>query len=239
MSSGSENIEGCASIPMPGEDIKIALPFGGEIKAMRDFTQGIPDQCTLNFSLLMQLPPLLGSLTCFIKMLGVIGKIGDFLKNPLDPVEAPKAAAEAVDAIAELALCIPVPPFPNIVLMICDILKLIVGVLRCVIEALEGIIQIEGGFNFATAEGNPALLEVLNCARDNSKVTAAHVLAALKPLTPLLNTVKSLGEVAQIPLEFPDLDELADGAGEDMSETISKLRETVTAMEKIIEGIPS
>jgi hypothetical protein len=242
MSSGQHKVDICAKLAEVGEDLKVTLPFGGEIKALRDFTKGIPDNCSLNFGLLLQIPPLLGSLECFIRVMQVIGKLGEFMSAFAPPIpdlpKAAKASVEVVEAIAKVLPCIPIPPFTNLIFMVCDILKLVLGVLRCVLELLDSVTTFRGKLNIATAEGNPALLDVLNCANDNSQLTIAHALASLRPLTPLLASLKPIGEIAQLPLEFPALDKIAEEADiNDLSETISKLRQAITGLEQLVKGI--
>jgi hypothetical protein len=81
-------------------------------------------------------------------------------------------------------------------------------------------------------------LDVLNCANDNSQLTIQHALAALKPLMPLLDSLKPITEIAQIPLELPALGEIVDGATDgNITETIKKLRQAITAIDQVVQGL--
>ena len=83
------------SLPEPGS-VSLQLPTGGTIKGIGDVTQGIPTNCSLNFSLLLQLGPILANLECFIRVLKVIKPLIDVIKGlPFPPVEAIKDFGEA------------------------------------------------------------------------------------------------------------------------------------------------
>ena len=59
----------CPKLPEVSDDLQITLPFGGAMKAIRDISQGIPNDCTMTFNLLTQLQPLLGGMDSVLKML--------------------------------------------------------------------------------------------------------------------------------------------------------------------------
>src|SRR5947209_17721958 len=95
----------CVPLPDVPSEIKVKLPFG-ELKGLHDFSQGIPSDCTVTFNLLLQLPPLLASLTCPLRVLNVIAKLKDLAsaKTPPDIISALPALAKAID---EMADCLP------------------------------------------------------------------------------------------------------------------------------------
>lgn len=235
----------CSALPDLGSDLTISLPFGGgQLTAIRDITKGIPNDCTLTFSLLVQLPPLLASLGCFLKLLDVMAKLKEFVDkftgfatNPTQAGEVVSAAGELVGALGKVAPCFPGTPavvldFKN---MICDILRLIANLLRCMLQFLSSINDFQAKIDLGTAEDNPALLDVLKCAQDNSQLTAAHVLAALGPILPLIEAVKPLGEFAEIELDLPDLSTIH--GDDDITDTIEQLEAAAVALEQVVEGI--
>ena len=72
----------CADIalPKPGK-AEVCLPLGGRLQGMVDATKGIPDDCSLTFSLLLQLGPIMASIECLIKVLKLEGQIFDAIAN--------------------------------------------------------------------------------------------------------------------------------------------------------------
>src|SRR5262249_48627704 len=59
------NLPDCAQISLPQpKKLKVSLPGGGTLKAFSDLSKGIPTDCALTFSLLMQIGPFLASIEC-------------------------------------------------------------------------------------------------------------------------------------------------------------------------------
>ena len=70
----------CDAIKLPQpQKLNLCLPFGGSFQGIVDVTKAIPDDCSLTFSILLQLPPLMASLGCFIKILGLLKPLVDII----------------------------------------------------------------------------------------------------------------------------------------------------------------
>src|SRR5450631_1380837 len=70
----------CIPLPKPGK-VEITLPFGGAtLKAFNDISKGVPDDCSLSFSLALQIAPILANMKCLIEALSVVGPLIDMIK---------------------------------------------------------------------------------------------------------------------------------------------------------------
>ena len=71
----------CADIRLPPpEKLEITLPTGGSLKAIADISKGIPNDCSLIVSLMLQIAPFLASIECLLKLLGLIAPLVDVVK---------------------------------------------------------------------------------------------------------------------------------------------------------------
>src|ERR1700683_549995 len=75
----------CAQVQLkPPSPLKITLPTGGTLSAFSDLSKGIPSDCSLTFSLMLQIAPFLGSIECLLKVLGLIGPLVESVKGVFD-----------------------------------------------------------------------------------------------------------------------------------------------------------
>jgi hypothetical protein len=226
----------CVEFPEVPPDLKITLPFG-ELKAYRDFAAGMPTDCNLTFNLLVQISPLLASMACLLKILNVIGSLKEFLLAFPNIPSVPAKAAKVVEAIGEMATCLPPIMFPNLFIMIKDILLLIINFLLCLISQLESILKFQVGIDLSSAEGNPALTASLKCAQANAQTAAEHLAASIGPLKPLLDMVSMVAGIIGLNIALPPLDATF-APGADMAESIDKLKQGVEALKQVVEAIP-
>src|ERR1700730_1074173 len=70
-----------------------------DLKGMLDFTVGAPHDCTLAINLMLQISPLLASMSCLLKILAVIKAMEKFVKNPLTET------TELLEKIGDVAGC--------------------------------------------------------------------------------------------------------------------------------------
>lgn len=217
-------------LPKPGS-VSVTLPSGGKIKGIADITKGIPTDCSLTFSLMLQLAPFMANLECFIKLLKLIEPLIEVIKGlPFPPVEAIKKFAEAVPPVVE---CITALTFAGIPLFIKDILCLIIKLLKCMIGQLKSLLALLGGLQLqitaASEEGNEELLKSLECAQENAMCSGAAAMQAFEPITVILELAGPLLEIAGVPpIEIPAL-----ASAEDL-ETFEQI---VTTLEEFVQTL--
>lgn len=226
----------CPEFPDVSADLKVTLPFG-ELKAFRDFTQGLPTDCTMSFNLLLQIQPLLASMACLLKILNVIGKLKGFFDAVPSPPDMASKAVEVVTAIADLGVCLPPGIFLSLFCTIKDILLIIVNFLLCLISQLESILLFKAGIDLNAAEGNPLLKATLQCALDNADRSADHLTASIGPIQPLLDMVSMIAGIVGLNIALPPLSATFQ-PGADMAEGVTKLKESVEMLKQVVETIP-
>lgn len=213
----------------------IQLPFGAQLKGIADFSQGLPSQCSLNFSLLMQLQPLLAAMACMLKVLNVVGKLEAFVKAVPDPAKLAESVPDLLEAIAEVGPCLPPVAFPQLAITLKQILQLIVGILQCLVAALDSVLEFQQRIDIKGAKGNPALEKALQCAQDNAAASMDSIGTVLEGLQPILEMVTMIAGIAGIslkPIMVPAM------AGADALETLQSLRNTIDGLADVIDAIP-
>src|SRR5215471_17415945 len=95
-------------LPKPGK-VEVCLPLSGRLQGLVDATKAIPDDCSLTFSLLLQLGPIMASIECLIKVLKLIKPLIDIVKSlgpPPDPIKLPKAIGDFLPAAEDVLKCV-------------------------------------------------------------------------------------------------------------------------------------
>src|ERR1700733_14336463 len=73
----------CIDLSLPKPSIPtLTLPIGGQLSGMADFTRGIPTECSMNFSLVLQLAPMMASMECLLKILQFFSDLINAPSNP-------------------------------------------------------------------------------------------------------------------------------------------------------------
>jgi hypothetical protein len=234
----------CIKLPNP-KPLKITLPFGAELKSVIDISKGPPSDCTLIQGLMLQLAPALAGMECLLKILNMLQVL---TKAPPDPFKLAKAATD-------LAGCFLI--FKNIPCMIVDILKLIIAYLKCIIEAVESILNFRVGIDFSGADGNPVLLASLNCAQDNADASTEQLreaLALILPLLKLIEPIKDMGPplpgpagdaLKAIPEALAAIGPILEGGasvgiadGQKVLATLSEVKSTLDEIEGALDALP-
>src|SRR5262245_26164037 len=98
----------CVDIRLPKpEKLEITLPNGGSLKAIANISKGIPNDCSLIVSLMLQIAPFLASIECLFKLLGLIAPLVDVVKNLAPPTpKLPGAALKFIEAADKLLPCL-------------------------------------------------------------------------------------------------------------------------------------
>jgi hypothetical protein len=226
----------CSSFSLPppsAAPFSISLPCGGSLSAISDLSKGIPTDCALTFSLLMQLAPFLASIECLIKVLALIKPLIDIIGGlTAVPPNLSKvgSALPAFGTAAEgLVQCFGfLIPGVGIALFIKDLLCLILKVLTCFTSQMNAIISslqnISVQMATAQASGNAELLATLTCAQNNALAQAGYVTASLQPLQMILELAGDLMALAKVgPFTLPAM-----GA----STSVEALQEIVQAVQE-------
>jgi hypothetical protein len=225
------------SLPKP-KTLNLALPTGGRIPAINDFTQGIPSDCSLGFSLLIQLGPLLGSLDCIIKILNLVKPLSDVINGlPFPPAKALKEFGEAVEPVVKCAVAF--TPQGALPLFIKDILCLVIKLVSCLIDQLKSIVALMGSLSLqlTAAEGNEQLLANVECAQQNAQCAADGAMKSFEPVLVILELVAPLIEIvpAVDPIEIPTF-----GSTEDVEQiegVIATMEEFRDTLQLVADGL--
>jgi hypothetical protein len=224
---------------IPLDKIKIptiSLPAGAELKGVADFAAGIPTNCKVNMSLLVQLGPLLGAMGCILKILEVLGNIIEFAKAAPDPFKMAEKVKALTDSFAELSSCIPPLAPLSFALMIKGILELIINILSCLVDSLASIVDFQVSLDFVSAEGNPALLAALECAQRNADTSMDNLMNSMGPIETVMKVVSGVAALAQLEIKLPDLSALGQAA--DAAQAVQQLKQSIDGLKAVIEALP-
>jgi hypothetical protein len=231
----------CLQLPKPGK-AEINLPTGGKIKGIADITKGIPDDCSLIFSLALQLGPFLASIECLVKLMGLIQPLIDVVKalGPPDPPKLITAVPKFLDAAEKAMPCVLNLTGAGFPLFVKDLLCLIIKLLNCMVGQLKGIVSVLGGIALqikaAEAAGNSELLATLQCAQENAQTSAQHVVAAIDPVMFLLSLAEPFLGIAGVdPIKTPALASPEDLQG--LQSAIDTLDELVKTLKLAAEPL--
>lgn len=217
------------SLPEPG-NLSLELPTGGTIKGIGDITKGIPTNCSLNFSLMLQLGPILANLECFIRVLKLIKPLIDVIKGlPFPPVKAIMDFGEAASEVAECIVKFTTPA--GMLPFVRDILCLIIRILGCMLDQMNSLLALmeKLTISFAAADGNAVQQELLKCAQDNAQRSANAQLQAVEPVMVILEIAAPIFEIAQVgPIEIPTFEGV---------EGVEQMRAFTTTMEGFVDTL--
>jgi hypothetical protein len=233
----------CDAIKLPQpEKLKLCLPFGGQMQGIVDVTKAIPDDCSLTFSIMLQLPPLMASLGCFIKLLGLVKPLIDIIKavSSLDPIKIAgalpdflKAAEEVVACIAQIAIGVP--------MFIRDLLLLIAKLLKCIAQTILSLADLMGGLTIsiqtAQAANNTELLKQLECAQANADAQANAALGSMDMIATVLAIAEPLMGLAGVSFTLPTVGSATDA--EALRTTSNTMLSIGTSLEQIAQALPT
>jgi len=225
----------CIEVPK-AEPLSVTLPFGGKLQSMINIADGPPSDCAVAHSLMLQVTPMMASMTCLLHVLKVISGLKKTVESAF--VET----GDLIAAIDDMMDCLGIVlgPIP-LCSMIKDILMLIIAYLNCMIEAVESILNFQVGIDLNAAQGNPVMLAQLECAQANAQNAlegTMNAMVGLEPIFELINTALSIiGEdpigVPDLSAETPSLAELADG-----QDPLEPVKTVVDTLETIASALP-
>jgi hypothetical protein len=210
----------CSQVRLPSpKPLKIHLPTGGTISAFSDLSKGIPSDCALTFSLLLQIAPFLASTECLLKVLGLIGPLVEVIKAIPDPIKLGETVPKFLNAAKEVMPCVAVVTGLGVLPFLKDLLCLIIKALNCFLGQMKTLLGIMNGLSLqlvtAQKDGNTDLLDSIKCEQENAELQAAHLTAAIEPIGVILELAGTLfGIAGKEPIKLPtvgsqtDLDSL-------------------------------
>jgi hypothetical protein len=227
------------SIPPPAQ-ITVQLPGGGTLSSFSDISKGIPTDCAMTFSLLVQLAPFLASIDCIVKVLNFIQTAVNVIKSitsPFSIISAIPKIVEAAEPVIECALSFtPLALIP----FIKDLLCLIMKFLQCFVEQMQSLLQIleqiEGQLSAATAAGNTDLITALQCAQGNAQTQAAHFTAAIQPVGVILQLAGTLMQIVGVkPITLPSMGSQTDLAS--LQQVVQVIQDLVSTLKDITDAL--
>jgi len=226
----------CIPIPKPSK-VEVNMPMGGSIKGIVDITKAIPDDCSLSFSLVLQLQPILVNFTCLLKVVKVLQPMIDVItglaKVPPDAPKVAEAIPKLLEAVPPLVDCIAQFVGLGIPLFVRDLLMLIAKILKCIAQQLRSVLNVMNGLALqigsAQANGNTELLATLQCAQENAENSAQGMMSAIDPVLFLLSLAEPfLGMAGVDPIQTPQIGSDAD---------LASLQNVVTTIEQLADTL--
>jgi hypothetical protein len=197
-----------------------------------DIADGVPTDSALAHSLLLQVTPLLGSMTCMLKMFKVISALKSTAESGF------VKAGDLISAIGDMSDCLGIVlgPVP-ICSMSKDILKLLIAYLKSMIEAAESLLKFSDELAFDAAKGNPVLLATLENARKNAQTSFEALNEALLGIQPVMEMVNmALGVVGVSPIGLPALGSPSFPLGG--GDRLKPFKDVVQALETAANALP-
>ena len=223
---------------MPGK-LKIQLPTGGSIQAIADLSKGMPTDCALTFSLMVQIAPLLASMECLLKILKLLKPLISVITDLPKPPSF-KTIKEFGEAAAALAPCLAIPTPAALAPFVRDILCLVLKVLKCLLSQFKALIamlrETQLQIDVARADGNFALEEALRCAQTNAEASGRQMTSAIEPIAVLLDLAGPVLEIAGVPkIQLPAAAGTTDLDG--LIATTKAIQGVVGTLEVVVEGL--
>lgn len=228
----------CAEFGLPKPTMpELKLPTGAALKGIADFTRGIPTECSMNFSLMLMIAPIMASLECPLKILKLVGDLISAAESG-NPYKLLTALTDAKDALSScLALVTPIGICP----FVKSLLLLVVRILNCFLQELRSVIALLEGLSLsltaAIQAGNADAAAALQCAMENAQNTADGALSSVEPVTSLLKIAEPFLTIAQIKID--PLPSVSGGGGLDgLKQVVQTLTPVVSTIETVLEGLP-
>ena len=234
----------CADLKLPdAKGLSVQLPTGGSLKAFADISKGIPTDCALTFSLMLQIAPLLASMECLIKILKLIKPLIDVVKAlgpPPDVIKLGQAIPEFVKAAAAIVPCLLIPTPAAMIPFLKDLLCLILKVLNCFLSQLKSLIKIMGPLQLqlqaAQSSGNDELVATLQCAQDNAQTQAGQIMNSLGPVGVILELAGPVfGIVGIQPITLPGVGGASDVAA--LNNVVQTVQGVVGTIQTVVDTL--
>jgi len=225
----------------PPKKMTVTLPGGGRIMALHDLGKSIPTDCSLTFSLMLQIMPFMANMECIVRILKLVKLLSDAITS-LPPT--PKLILDIGEAVKDLAECFIAITPAGMIPFVRDILCLILALLRCLIGQLKTLADVMGGLTIqlkiAEDAGNKDLAATLECAQENSLVALQHLMNGFGPVAVIMELMETFMGIAGIEaIKLPALGDDTSAEGlQKMLETLQQVVDTIQTVVDALGGCP-
>jgi len=143
---------------------------------------------------------------------------------------------DVVKAIDEMAECFIMLTPLGIGKLIAAVLRIIIAYLNCFISAFMSIYTFQIGLDLTAAQGNPVLLNALNCAQQNAQKSMDTLNSTMEGVQPLMDLLSLLGSIGGLQLKLPSISDLT--GQEDPLQAIEQLKGVLEELEQIADSLP-
>lgn len=222
------------SLPPP-KKLTINLPSGAALTSLSNIGQNIPNDCSLTFSLMMQIMPMMASMECVLKILKLLKPLSDAVTSP---PPTPKLIADIAKAVADLAPCFLMLTPAGMIPFVRDVLCLILKVLGCLIGQLKSIGNLLGGLaiTLKDAQGNDELMATVQCAQQNAITSMGHLMQGLGPIQAIMDLASPFMSIAGVAeIKLPAIGNASDI--ESLNKVVAQLDEVVKTIQQIVDAL--
>ena len=221
----------------PPKRLTITMPTGSILQVPSDLSKNIPNDCSVTFSMLLQLHPLLISMECLLKMLKLLKVLSDAVTSP---PPTPGMIKDIVNAVADLSTCFLALTPAGLIPFIRDVLCLILRMLRCLIGSLRSLLEIMSGLTIrleaANAAGNSELAETLKCAQGNAASSAMLLTQAFGPVSGIMDLISPLMQMAGVAaIKLPAIGSASDTEG--LRKVVTTLEDVVNTLQQAVDAL--
>jgi hypothetical protein len=236
----------CSQLKLPfPKPLKINLPTGGTLNAFSDLSKGIPSDCALTFSLMVQIAPFLASTECLLKVLGLIGPLIEVIKAIPDPLKLGESVPKFLKAAEAVMPCVAVVTGLGIIPFIKDLLCLIIKALNCFLGQMKTLLGVMNGLSLqlsaAQLSGDTERAAAIQCEQDNMQGLASNAMSSIEPIGVILELAGTIFGIAGMePIKLPSLGSATDLQGlNTVVETIQGVVGTLTIAADALGGCDS
>jgi len=231
----------CALLKLPSpKPLKVHLPTGGTLNAFSDLSKGIPSDCSLTFSLLIQLAPFLASTECLLKVLGLIGPLIEVIKAIPDPIKLGESVPKFLKAAEAVMPCVAVVTGLGILPFIKDLLCLIIKALNCFLGQMKTLLGVMNGltlqFNAAQLSGDTERMATIQCEQENMQGLAGNAMASIEPIGVILELAGTIFGIAGMePIKLPSLGSATDL--QSLNSVVETIQGVVGTLQIVADGL--
>src|SRR5215472_5319980 len=99
----------CTLLSLPkAQKLEVHLPNGAVMPAFTDISKGVPTDCSLALSLVLQVAPFLASIECLLKVLALLDPLIKIIQALINPpsLPGPDVITKFGQAAEEVILCV-------------------------------------------------------------------------------------------------------------------------------------